>query len=178
MVVCVAYHRSTAYKMTRVGRRLCQVTSVACIFHHVSKLGVQFLGLGYCTEQNMDGIPSFVHCSLQLHKNLGWSVQIFGESGPPNPQWLRPCISLNISMRLNDKLREQSELLPLSVFALSIQCVVASVIVFPPCVVTLPTDISVRQQTCFVVCIVCSRMFITNASVCFSEKTWITFLNY
>lgn len=50
-------------------------------------------------------------------------------------------------MRLNDKLREQSELLPLSVFALSIQCVVASVIVLPPCVVTLTTDISVRQQT-------------------------------
>ena len=46
-------------------------------------------------------------------------------------------------MRLNDKLREQSELLPSSVFALSIQCVVASVIVLPPCVVTLPTDISV-----------------------------------
>jgi len=23
--------------------------------------GVQFLGLGYCTEQNTDGIPSFVH---------------------------------------------------------------------------------------------------------------------
>ena len=29
-----------------------------------SKLGVQFLGVGYCTEQNTDGIPSFVHCSL------------------------------------------------------------------------------------------------------------------
>jgi len=29
-----------------------------------SKLGVQLLGLGYCTEQNADGIPSFVHCSL------------------------------------------------------------------------------------------------------------------
>ena len=29
-----------------------------------SKLGVQFLGLCYCTEQNTDGIPSVVHCSL------------------------------------------------------------------------------------------------------------------
>jgi len=41
-----------------------------------SKLGVQFLGLGCCTEQNTDGIPSFVHCSLQLPKKLGWSVKI------------------------------------------------------------------------------------------------------
>ena len=46
-----------------------------------SKLGVQFLGLGYCTEQNTDGIPSFVHCRLlrdgnhTLHqKKLGWSA--------------------------------------------------------------------------------------------------------
>jgi len=34
-----------------------------------SKLGVQFLGLGYCTEQNKDGIPSFVHCSLLRNSN-------------------------------------------------------------------------------------------------------------
>ena len=86
MVICVACHHSTAYKMIRVGCRLCQVTSVACIFHAGAQPrfkvgGVQFLGLGYCTEQNMDGIPSFVHCSVQLHKNLGWSVQIRGESG-------------------------------------------------------------------------------------------------
>jgi len=33
-----------------------------------SKLGVQFLGLGHCTEQNTDDIPSFVHCSL-LHND-------------------------------------------------------------------------------------------------------------
>ena len=54
---------------------------------HVFKVGVQFLGLGYCTEQNADGIPSFVHCSLQLHKKLGWSVQFFflGGVGPPRP---------------------------------------------------------------------------------------------
>jgi len=56
-----------------------------------SKLGVQFLGLGYCTEQNTDGIPSFVHCSLLRNgshtssKKLGWSVQIMGGSGPPDP---------------------------------------------------------------------------------------------
>ena len=29
-----------------------------------SKLGVQFLGLGYYTERNMDGIPSYMHCSV------------------------------------------------------------------------------------------------------------------
>jgi len=34
-----------------------------------SKLGVQFLGLGYCTEQNTDGMPSFVHCSLLRNGN-------------------------------------------------------------------------------------------------------------
>ena len=34
-----------------------------------SKLGVQFLGLGYCTEQNTDGIPSFVHCRLLRNGN-------------------------------------------------------------------------------------------------------------
>ena len=30
-----------------------------------SKLGVQFLGRCYCTEQNTDGIPSFVHCYVK-----------------------------------------------------------------------------------------------------------------
>ena len=53
--------------------------------------GIQFLGLGYCTEQNTDGTPSFVHCSLQLRKKLGWSVQILGGPDPLDPQWLRPC---------------------------------------------------------------------------------------
>ena len=57
-----------------------------------SKLGIHFLGLGYCTEQNTDGTPSFVHCSLlrngnhTIHKKLGWSVQIWGSGPPP----LRP----------------------------------------------------------------------------------------
>jgi len=52
-----------------------------------SKLGVQCLGLGYCTEQNTDGIglPSFVHCSLQLRKKLGWYVQILGVRTPDTP---------------------------------------------------------------------------------------------
>jgi len=64
-----------------------------------SKLRVQFLGLGYCTEQNMDGIPSFVHCSLQLHKKLGWSVQILlfffwgGRRGSGPPQPLPPVVA-------------------------------------------------------------------------------------
>ena len=52
--------------------------------NHVFKVGVvQFLGLGYYTEQNTDGIPSFVHCSLQLRKKFGWSVQILGGPDPP-----------------------------------------------------------------------------------------------
>jgi len=40
--------------------------------NHVFKAGaweVQFLGLGYYTEQNMDGIPSFVHCSVLRNGN-------------------------------------------------------------------------------------------------------------
>ena len=54
-----------------------------------SKLGVQFLGLGYCAEHNTDGIPSFMHCSLLRNgnhtpsKKLGWSIQFF--SGVPLP---------------------------------------------------------------------------------------------
>jgi len=60
-----------------------------------SKLGVQFLGLGYCTEQNTDGIPSFVDCSLlrngnhTLHQKVRGSPSIFffwgGGSDPPLP---------------------------------------------------------------------------------------------
>ena len=55
-----------------------------------SKLGVQFLGVGYCTEQNADGIPSFMYCSLQLRKMLGWSIQILGVRTPRPSQWWRP----------------------------------------------------------------------------------------
>jgi len=58
--------------------------------------GVQFLGLGYCTKQNTDGIPSFVDCSLlrngnRTHRQKSWGgpSKCWG-SGPPDPQWLRP----------------------------------------------------------------------------------------
>jgi len=63
-----------------------------------SKLGVEFLGLGYCTEQNTDGIPSFVHCGLlrngnhSLHKELGVARPNFVGSGPgpPDPSVVAP----------------------------------------------------------------------------------------
>ena len=32
-----------------------------------------------------------MHCSLQLRKKLGWSVQFLGGPDPLTPQWLRPC---------------------------------------------------------------------------------------
>ena len=56
-----------------------------------SKLGVQFLGLGYCTEQNTDGIPSFVHCSLlrngnhTLHQKSWGGPSKFFFGGGPDP---------------------------------------------------------------------------------------------
>jgi len=56
-----------------------------------SKLGVQFLGLGYCTEQNTDGIPSFVQCSLlrngdhSLHQKVVVVRPIFGGTPLPTP---------------------------------------------------------------------------------------------
>jgi len=56
-----------------------------------SKLGVQCLGVGYCrpTEQNTDGIPSFVHCSLLRNGNhtllqkVGVVRPNFGGPDPP-----------------------------------------------------------------------------------------------
>jgi len=49
-------------------------------------VGVQFLGLGYCTEQNTDGIPSFVHCYV---KSWGGPSNFFflggGEVRTPHP---------------------------------------------------------------------------------------------
>jgi len=67
--------------------------------NHVFKVGVQFLGLGYCAEQNTDGIANFVHCSVQLRKKLGWSVQILGGPDPPNlPPVVAPLL-LDISLR-------------------------------------------------------------------------------
>jgi len=51
---------------------------------------VQFLGIGYCTEQNTDGIPSFVHCSLlrngnhTLHQRVGMVRPNLGLPRPPS----------------------------------------------------------------------------------------------
>ena len=59
-------------------------------------LGVQFLGLGYCTEQNADGIPSFVHCRLlrngnhTLHKKVEVVRPNFLGSRPPDPPVVAP----------------------------------------------------------------------------------------
>jgi len=50
--------------------------------NHVVNVGVQFLALGYCTEQNTDGIPSFVHCSLLPNGNHILIQKSWG--GPPN----------------------------------------------------------------------------------------------
>ena len=59
--------------------------------NHVVNVGVQFLALGYCTEQNTDGIPSFVHCSLLpngnhilIQKSWGGPSKFWG-SRPPSP---------------------------------------------------------------------------------------------
>jgi len=62
-----------------------------------SKLeGVQFLGLGYCTEQNTDGIPSFVYCSLlrngnhTLHQKSWGGPSKFWGSRTPDPPVVAP----------------------------------------------------------------------------------------
>jgi len=76
-----------------------------------SKLGVQFLGLGICTEQNTDGIPSFVDCSLlrngnhTLHQKVRVVHPIFffwggGPEPPSGPQWLRPCFRTGLKTHL------------------------------------------------------------------------------
>ena len=52
--------------------------------------GVQFLGLGYYTEQNTDGIPSSCTAVCSYVKNWGGRSKFWG-SGPPTPEWLRPC---------------------------------------------------------------------------------------
>jgi len=72
-----------------------------------SKSGVQFLGLGYCTEQNTDGIPSLVHCSLlrngnhTLHqKSWGGMSKILGGPDPPDPPMvvsLAPDMTVNLT---------------------------------------------------------------------------------
>ena len=67
--------------------------------NHVFNVGVQFVGLGYYTEQNTDGIPSFVDCSLlrngihNLHqKSWGGPSNFFGGSGPPDPPVVAPLL--------------------------------------------------------------------------------------
>ena len=55
-----------------------------------SKLGVQFLGLGYCTEQNTDGIPSFVHCYV---KSWGGPSNL-GGSGPLRLPVVAPLVDV------------------------------------------------------------------------------------
>jgi len=54
--------------------------------------GDQFLGLGYCTEQNTDGIPSFVDCSLLRNrshilyqKSCGGPSKFWGVQTPRPP---------------------------------------------------------------------------------------------
>jgi len=53
--------------------------------------GSQFLGLGYCAEQNTDGIPSFVDCSLlrngnhTVHQKSWGGLSKFWGSEPPQP---------------------------------------------------------------------------------------------
>jgi len=74
-----------------------------------SKLGVQCLGVDYCTEQNADGIPMFVHCRLlrngnhTLHQKSWGGPFTFGGggSGPhrPDPHWLRPWLPTPIPSR-------------------------------------------------------------------------------
>ena len=73
-----------------------------------SKLGVQCLGVGYCTEQNTDGIPSFVHCSLLrngslitlfIKKSWGGPSKFWG-SGSPHWGWTLGILHKQYSNRL------------------------------------------------------------------------------
>jgi len=64
---------------------------------------VQFLGLGYCTEQNTDGIPRLVHCRLlrngnhTLHqKSWGGPSKFWGIRTPPDPPVVAPLASVNV----------------------------------------------------------------------------------
>jgi len=64
-----------------------------------SKLGVQFLGLGYYTEQNVDGIASFVHCSVLRNGNhtlhqISWGgPSKFRGEGSGHPQTLPAVVA-------------------------------------------------------------------------------------
>jgi len=86
-----------------------------CVQGHsnVFKVGVQFLGLGYCTQQNTDGIPSFVDCSLLRNgnhtfhqKSWGGPSNFFGGSGHPRPPsgCALDCV-INVLVSINDVTR-------------------------------------------------------------------------
>jgi len=74
--------------------------------------GVQFLGLGYCTEQNTDGVPSLVNCSLlrngnrTLHQKGGVAPPNFGGPDPLPPSGCalgevnRRCIAMAVRYNL------------------------------------------------------------------------------
>ena len=79
----ICFSPFSLYRLVLYFAPACSVTRGATMF---SKLGVQFLGLSYYTEQNTDGIPSFVHyCNLQQREKLWWSVQIWGVRIPQPP---------------------------------------------------------------------------------------------
>jgi len=98
-------HISLNINTLKHGSRLTQTQDVsfksAWVQPRSRSWGVQFLGLGYYTEQNTDGVPSFVDCSLlrngnhTLHQKTwdGPSNFFLGGPDPLTPQWLRPCKS-------------------------------------------------------------------------------------
>ena len=75
--------------------------------NHVFKVGgpIPWFRLLYI-KQNTDGIPSFVHCSLQLRKKLGWSAPKFWRGGGLDPPPVVaplgvPNISISVSVCLS-----------------------------------------------------------------------------
>jgi len=69
--------------------------------------------IGYCTEQNTDGIPSFVHCSLlrngnhSLHQKVGVVGPFFffwgGGSGPRPPSVVAPLLFSRVAEAQNQQ---------------------------------------------------------------------------
>jgi len=81
-----------------------------------SKLGVQFLGLGYYTEQNTYGIPSSCTAVCSYVKSWGGRSKCWG-SGPPPPApspsgcalaW-RSCEHCSVSSSLGNQLMKRDE---------------------------------------------------------------------
>jgi len=87
-------------KLQKSPSMCCWLVSYSQGRNHVFKVGGPIFCqcLGYCTEENTDGIPSFVDCSLLRNgvitlfiKKVGVVRPNFGGSGsPPTLQWLRP----------------------------------------------------------------------------------------